>query len=116
MVSHYRRQGRDGYKPSKNCKAVFLSNRGTRLTVRMVELMLKEMVKTYLPDYDDKDIFSPHKLRATCATRILSQTGDIELASTQLNHKGVAVTAAFYAELQKEKRKDKIKNLEVNDW
>mgnify|MGYP004514271827 FL=1 len=116
LVSHYRRQGRNGYNPLKNCKAVFVSNRGTRLTVRMVELMLKEMVKTYLPDYDDKDIFSPHKLRATCATRILSQTGDIELASTQLNHKGVAVTAAFYAELQKEKRKDKIKNLEVNDW
>lgn len=116
LVSFYRRQGRDGYKPDRNCKAVFLSNRGTRLTVRMVELMLKEMAKTYLPDYDDKDIFSPHKLRATCATRILSQTGDIELASTQLNHKGVAVTAAFYAELQKEQRKDKIKNLEVNDW
>lgn len=116
LVSFYRRQGRDGYKPSRNCNAVFLSNRGTRITVRMVELMLKEMVKTYLPDYDDKDIFSPHKLRATCATRILSQTGDIELASTQLNHKGVAVTAAFYAELQKEQRKDKIKNLDVNDW
>lgn len=116
LVSFYRRQGRDGYKPGKNCNAVFLSNRGTRLTVRMVELMLKEMVKTYLPDYDDKDIFSPHKLRATCATRILSQTGDIELASTQLNHKGVAVTAAFYAELQKEQRKDKIKNLDVNNW
>lgn len=116
LVSHYRRQGRNGYNPKKNCNAVFLSNRGTRITVRMVELMLKEMVKTYLPDYDDKDIFSPHKLRATCATRILSQTGDIELASTQLNHKGVAVTAAFYAELQKEKRKDKIKNLDVNDW
>ena len=116
LVSHYRRQGRNGYNPQKNCNAVFLSNRGTRITVRMVELMLKEMVKTYLPDYDDKDIFSPHKLRATCATRILSQTGDIELASTQLNHKGVAVTAAFYAELQKEKRKDKIKNLDVNDW
>lgn len=116
LVSFYRRQGRDGYRPSRNCNAVFLSNRGTRITVRMVELMLKEMVKTYLPDYDDKDIFSPHKLRATCATRILSQTGDIELASTQLNHKGVAVTAAFYAELQKEQRKDKIKNLDVNDW
>lgn len=116
LVSFYRRQGRGGYKPAKNCNAVFLSNRGTRLTVRMVELMLKEMAKTYLPDYDDKELFSPHKLRATCATRILSQTGDIELASTQLNHKGVAVTAAFYAELQKEQRKDKIKNLDVNNW
>lgn len=116
LVAHYRRSGRDGYKPARNCNAVFLSNRGTRITVRMVELMLKEMVKTYLPDYDDKDIFSPHKLRATCATRILSQTGDIELAATQLNHKGVAVTAAFYAELQEEQRKDRIQKLDVNNW
>ena len=86
------------------------------MSVRSVELMIKEMAQTYLPDYDDKDIFSPHKLRATCATRILSQTGDIQLASTQLNHKGIAVTAAFYAELQKEKQKDKIKSLSMNDW
>ena len=82
----------------------------------MVEVMIKEAVKTYLPDYDDKELFSPHKLRATCATRILAQTGDIELASTQLNHKSIAVTAAFYAELQKEKQKEKIKNLDINDW
>ncbi len=116
LTNHYRRHGRDGFKPARNNNALFLSNRGQRLSVRMIELMIKEMVKTYLPDYDDKDLFSPHKLRATCATRILTQTGDIELASTQLNHKGVAVTAAFYAELQKEKRKDKIKNLDLNDW
>jgi integrase len=78
--------------------------------------MIKEMVKTYLPEYDDKDRFSPHKLRATCATRILTQTGDIQLASTQLNHKGIAVTAAFYAELQKEQQKERVKNLDINKW
>jgi len=116
ITAALRRQGRAGFRPVKNCNAVFLSNRGTRLTVRMVEVMIKEMVKTYLPEYDDKDLFSPHKLRATCATRILSQTGNIELASTQLNHKGIAVTAKFYAELQKEQRKDQIKNLNVMDW
>ena len=116
LAQSIRRQGRDSFAKDKNNKAVFLSNQGKRMTVRMVELMIKEMVKTYLPDYDDKDLFSPHKLRATCATRILSQTGDIQLASTQLNHKGVAVTAAFYAELQKEKQKDVVKNLDMNNW
>jgi len=116
-ITHaFRRYGRADFHPAKNCNAVFLSNRGTRLTVRMVEVMIKEMVKTYLPDYDDKELFSPHKLRATCATRILTQTGNIELASTQLNHKGIAVTAKFYAEIQKEQRKDQIKKLNVTDW
>lgn len=116
ISSFYRRHGRSGFKPSRSCNAVFLSTRGTRITVRMVEIMIKEMAKTYLPEYEDRDIFSPHKLRATCATRILSQTGNLELASTQLNHKGVAVTASFYAELQREKRKDQIKNLDVTKW
>lgn len=117
LLAHsMRRQGRSGFVKDKNNSAIFLSNQGKRMTVRMVELMIKEMVKTYLPEYDDKELFSPHKLRATCATRILSQTGDIQLASTQLNHKGVAVTAAFYAELQKEKQKDIVKKLDINNW
>lgn len=110
------RLGRDGLNPKKNCDAVFITTRGTRMSVRSVELMIKEMVRTYLPDYDDKDKFTPHKLRATCATRILTQTGDIQLASTQLNHKGIAVTAAFYAELQKEQQKEKMKKLDMKDW
>jgi site-specific recombinase XerD len=116
LAASMRRQGRDGLEPLKNCQAVFVSSRGKRMTVRMVQIMIKEMVKTYLPEFDDREIFSPHKLRATCATRILTQTGDIQLASTQLNHKGIAVTAAFYAELQKEKQKDKVRNLNMNDW
>lgn len=110
------RQGRAALKPQRGNNAVFITTRGTRMSVRSVELMIKEMVKTYIPEYDDKDKFSPHKLRATCATRILTQTGDIQLASTQLNHKGIAVTAAFYAELQKEQQKEKIKNLDMNKW
>jgi site-specific recombinase XerD len=110
------RQGRAGLNPQKGCNAVFITTRGTRMSVRSVELMIKEMVQTYLPEYDDKDKFSPHKLRATCATRILTQTGDIQLASTQLNHKGIAVTAAFYAELQKEQQKERVKKLDMNEW
>jgi len=110
------RQGRASLRPRKGCNAVFVTTRGTRMSVRSVELMIKEMVKTYLPEYDDKEKFSPHKLRATCATRILTQTGDIALASTQLNHKSIAVTSAFYAELQKELQKEKIKSLDVNKW
>ena len=83
---------------------------------KQVEKMIEEMVRTYLPDYTDKNKFSPHKLRATCATRILTQTGDIQLAATQMNHKGISVTAAYYAELQKEKQKEKIRQLDMSTW
>ena len=110
------RQGRTSLRPRKGCNAVFVTTRGTRMSVRSVELMIKEMVQTYLPEYDDKNKFSPHKLRATCASRILTQTGDIVLASTQLNHSNISTTAAFYAELKKEQQKEKIKNLDLNHW
>ena len=110
------RSGRTALGPKKGCNAVFITTRGSRMSVRAVELMVKEMARTYLPDYDDKDIFSPHKLRATCATRILTQTGNVALAAQQLNHKGVAVTAAFYAELQKENQKVQIRKLDVDRW
>ena len=116
LIASMRRQGRASLRPVKNCNAVFVSSRGQRMSVRMVELMIKEMVRTYLPEYVDADIFSPHKLRTTCATRILSQTSDIQLASTQLNYKGTAIPSAFFAELQKEKQKDKIRNLNIHEW
>lgn len=116
MITSMRRQGRSSLRPVKNCHAVFISSRGQRMSVRMVELMIKEMVRTYLPEYDDADIFSPHKLRTTCASRLLTQTSDIQLTSTQLNYKGTAVTAAFFAELQKEKQKERIKNLDMHNW
>ena len=116
VAAAMRRHGRAGLNPKKGCDAVFITTRGQRMTVRAVELMIKEMARTYLPDYDDKDLFTPHKLRATCATRILTQTGNVALASQQLNHKGVAVTAAFYAELQKENQKAQIQKLDVDEW
>lgn len=110
------RQGRSSLAPKKGNHALFISTRGTRMSVRSVELMVKEMAQTYIPEYKDKDKFSPHKLRATCATRILSQTGDLSLASTQLNHKNIATTAGFYASVQKEKNKEKIQNLDIYQW
>ena len=94
-------------------KALFLSSHGTRMSVRSCELMIKEMVQTYLPDYDDKDIFSPHKLRATAATRILAQTNSISLASEQLGHSDVGITSRAYAEMLRRNRKEKIAELSL---
>lgn len=116
LSSSQTRKSRIMLSPARNCHAVFISKRGQRVSERMVEIMVKEMVQTYLPEYDDKDIFSPHKLRSTCASRILTQTGDITLAAVQLNHANIQTTANFYAELQKEKQKDKIKELDINKW
>ena len=116
LASSQTRKSRIRLMPAKNCSAVFITSRGQRVSERMVEFMVKEMVQTYLPDYDYKDVFSPHKLRSTCASRILSQTGDIALAAVQLNHADIRTTSNFYAELQKEKQKEKVKGLDMNNW
>lgn len=85
-------------------KALFVTQRGKRISVRNVEAMIKEMVQTYLADDDsvNKADFSPHKLRSTCATRLLKETGNIKGVSDLLGHESISITASRYAELEKE--------------
>lgn len=108
--------GRSNFNPKRGEDALFLSSRGKRISVRMVELIIKEKVLTYLPDMRDKEKISPHKLRSTAATRLLSQTDDIILVSKQLGHSSPAVTAKHYAQLQEEKEKVRLASLDVTDW
>lgn len=63
LLEQLRRHGRVSYKPKPSEKALFLSNRGTRITIRMIQYMVKEAVKTYIPEYDDTELFTPHTLR-----------------------------------------------------
>lgn len=108
--------GRSNFNPQRGEDALFLSSRGKRISVRMVELIIKEKVLTYLPNMREKDKISPHKLRSTAATRLLSQTDDILLVSRQLGHSSPAVTAKHYAHLQEEKEKVRLASLDVTDW
>lgn len=105
--------GRGGLlKSGKRTDALFLSTRGTRMSARSIEMMVKEMVQTHLPDYDDKGIFHVHSLRASCASRILLDTGNVALASSQLNHKSTAVTSKFYAQLTEEQTRAEISKMD----
>ena len=81
-------------------KALFVSTVGKRISVRNVETMIKEMVMTYLADdeFVKKEDFSPHKLRSTCATRLLKETGgNIKGVSELLGHESIEITAKRYA-------------------
>lgn len=85
--------------------ALFVSANGKRISVRQVETMIKEMVQTYLADdeFIKKEDFSPHKLRSTCATRLLDQTGDIKGVSDLLGHESIEITSRKYAALSQMK-------------
>ena len=111
-----RNAGRANFNPERGEDALFVSNRGTRISTRSVELIIKEKVLTYLPDIKNKDNITPHKLRSTAATRLLSQTDDILLVSKQLGHASPAVTAKHYAQLQEEKEKHRLASLDITNW
>lgn len=111
-----RNPGRAGFNPAYGEDALFLSSKGTRLSVRLVEMIIKEKVLAYLPNLKDKDKISPHKLRSTAATRLLSQTDNILLVSKILGHASPAVTAKHYAELQDKKEKVQLASLDISNW
>lgn len=110
------RLGRKGLNPKNGEDALFISSWGKRLSVRSVQLMVKEMVYCYLPNCENKENITPHKLRSTAATRMLYQTEDILLVSKQLDHSSPGVTAKFYAKLLEDKEKEKLSKLSVTSW
>lgn len=58
-----RTSGRNFLNISGEPSALFLSSVGRRLSVRGVEMMVKEMVQTYLPDMEENYKFSPENFR-----------------------------------------------------
>lgn len=97
---------KDLKKVDKEEKALFLSSRYTRLSVRSIEVIIKKYASSSLPG---KHI-TPHKLRATFATQLYEKTGDIYLVAESLGHKDVSTTKNHYANLS-DKRKEANRNL-----
>lgn len=76
VASCMRHAGREGLKPAHGETALFLSNRGKRLSERMVQVMIKDLVRTYVSGAAQVKAASPQNLRATFTKRVKEQTGD----------------------------------------
>lgn len=74
--------------------AVFICNGGKRMTVRTMENIIKKI---------SGGKFTPHKMRATCATRLYEATGDIYRVQQQLGHKSIKNTER-YAKVSEKKK------------
>ena len=79
--------------------ALFLSLRGTRLTVRSVE----NLVKKYSSMLETNKKITPHKLRSTFGTEIYSKTGDIYLTAELLGQRDINTTKKHYASMDQDK-------------
>jgi len=77
----------------KDKNALFLSKRGTRITPRRVEQLVKETLK--FAGLDNKG-YSPHKLRHTAATLMYQHGGvDIRVLKEILGHVNLATTEIY---------------------
>lgn len=83
---------------NNQCSALFISNQKKRMSTECVRQLIKR--NTY---NIDKNI-TPHKMRATCATRLYEQTGDIYLVQQQLGHKSINNTRRYAKVSEKRKR------------
>ena len=81
----YIENGRSLLKPAVNDDALFLSVRHQRMTVRAVELLVK--------DYTER---AGIKLRATYGTQLYANSGDIRLVASTLHHKSIETTSKHY--------------------
>lgn len=81
----------------KKEQALFVSfvgkNKGHRLSVRSIEIMIKKYAVA--AGVSNADKMTPHKLRHTCGMALLKATGNIALVQAQLAHKSITSTTVY---------------------
>ena len=84
---------------NNQCPALFVSNQKRRMTTESVRQLLKRNT------YNINKNITPHKMRATCATRLYEKTGDLYIVQHQLGHKSINNTK-IYAKVSDNRKKE----------
>ncbi len=82
-----------------DCKALFISNRRERMTVKSIE----RIIQKYTQPITDKHI-TPHKLRSTCGTNLYQAKKDIYLVAEVLGHKSTSPTKRYTKVFDRDKQ------------
>ena len=91
--------------------ALFVSSKGTRITPRAVEMM----VKKYASVTTTFKRITPHKLRSTYGTNLYRETHDIFVVADVLGHKDVNTTRKHYAAMSEDIRRDVVNKIKLRD-
>lgn len=81
---------RDYFNPQDD-EVLFLGKLGTRLTTRSVQLIVKKIAQENLMDGN----VTPHKLRHSFATQMLSGGADLRMVQELLGHSSLAATQIY---------------------
>lgn len=84
-------------------EALFLSSQRKRLTVRSIERIVKKYASSAVPQ---KKI-TPHKMRATYATKANAETGNLLLVSSLLGHENISTTTIYTKQDEELKMKNR---------
>lgn len=95
----------------KNEKAMFLSIRNKRISVRNVQILVEKYAKAVTP----LKKITPHKLRSTFGTNLYKETGDIYVVADFLGHSDINTTKKHYAAMSEDIRRGAIKHVKLRD-
>ena len=91
--------------------ALFLSRLGKRMTAQAVEKVLKKYCSTV--GIHDSDKARPHALRRTFACNLIADGVDIKMVAELMGHKNIEVTHRYYTQYAIEKRKEVMRNFNI---
>ncbi|WP_408956342.1 site-specific tyrosine recombinase/integron integrase [Natroniella sp. ANB-PHB2] len=89
-------------------KALFLSNRGNRISTRTVQKMVKKYAKK--AGIKNAESITPHKLRHTFASMLYQRTKDLRVLQELLGHSDISTTQ-IYTHTDKEQRKHAVQQM-----
>lgn len=95
----------------KKEKALFVSLRNTRISVRTVQILVEKYAKIISP----LKKISPHKLRSTFGTNLYQKTGDIYVVADLLGHRDINTTKKHYAAMSENIRREAIKKVKLHE-
>lgn len=84
-------------------KALFINNKGQRLTASGVAKVVNKFGSIFEEKYNRK--LTPHKIRASFATNLYNATGDIRLVQQAMNHESMTTTQIYVSSLDRNKEK-----------
>ncbi|MCR5008319.1 MAG: tyrosine-type recombinase/integrase [Oribacterium sp.] len=93
-ITDYMTESRPQLVGSSKENALFISTRGTRMSVNAIQKMLEKYCeKAGLPDN-----ISPHKMRATFATKVYAETKDIYAIKDALHHSTIDTSKHYISD------------------